>query len=268
MSDENSAPLSAPEAGPPAPSFVSLQLPSVAPRVTFAILGITVLVYLIQILTPNHVLVVANNQYLVDLPTSLGAKVNELIRNGELWRLIAPILLHAGIAHIGFNMYALFVFGQGLERRYGYARFLALYLLAGFSGNVLSFLFSSGFSVGASTSIFGLVGAEGVFIYQNRSLFADKGRAALNNIIAIAAINLFIGLSSGGLIDNWGHIGVFIGGALFGWMAGPRLEVQGIYPLVQIVDHSEPLHAWNGAALVLILFGALALVGIYFPIVP
>ena len=76
------------------------------------------------------------------------------------------------------------------------------------------------------------------------------------------------GLSSGGAIDNWGHIGGLIGGALFAWVGGPRLEVQGNYPLVKIVDTSEPLHAWNGAALVLILFGALTLVGIYFPFVP
>lgn len=261
MSDENPASLSAPTAGSPVPSFVSLQLPSVPPRVTFAILGVTVLVYLVQLLTPNY-------YYSLDLPTLYGAKINELIRAGELWRLITPILLHAGLAHIGFNMYALFSFGQGLERRYGYVRFLALYLLAGFAGNVLSFLFSDGISVGASTSVFGLVGAEGIFIYQNRDLFADRGRAALSNILTIAGINLFIGLSSGGAIDNWGHIGGLIGGALFAWVGGPRLEVQGNYPLVQIVDTSEPLHAWNGAALVLIIFGVLTLVGIYFPVVP
>lgn len=262
MSDETPASLSAPTAGSPTPSFVSLQLPSVPPRVTFAILGVTVFVYIIQLLTPNF-------YYSLDLPTFYGAKINELIREeGQLWRLITPILLHAGIAHIGFNMYALFSFGQGLERRYGYGRFLALYLLAGFTGNVLSFLFSDGISVGASTSVFGLVGAEGVFIYQNRDLFADRGRAALSNILTIAGINLFIGLSSGGAIDNWGHIGGLIGGALFAWVGGPRLEVQGNYPLVKIVDTSDPLHAWNGAALVLILFGALTLVGIYFPNIP
>ena len=85
----------------------------------------------------------------------LGAKVNELILAGQVWRLITPILLHASILHIGFNMYALFVIGPQLERFYGHGRFLLLYLIAGFTGNVLSFVLSPNPSLGASTSVLG-----------------------------------------------------------------------------------------------------------------
>jgi rhomboid protease GluP len=88
-----------------------------------------------------------------------------------LWRLFTPLLLHGSIAHIGFNMYALFIIGPGLERYYGHLRFLVLYLLAGFAGNVFSFLFTPALSVGASTAIFGLVAAQGVFLYRHRQLF-------------------------------------------------------------------------------------------------
>ena len=249
-----------PATGSPAPASVPLRLPTVAPRVTFAILGLTSFVYLLQLAS----------QFALgfDLPVDLGAKSNELIRSGEIWRLITPILLHASILHIGFNMYALFSFGAGLERRFGYSRFLLLYLLAGFSGNVLSFLFSNGLSVGASTAIFGLIGAEGVFLYQNRRLFAQQGRAALGNVVSVALFNLFLGFSSGGLIDNWGHIGGLFGGLIFAWFAGPRLEVEGIYPSIRLVDTSDPARVWLGAALVLILFGGLATVGILSPLLP
>jgi rhomboid protease GluP len=91
-------------------------------------------------------------------------------------------------------MYALFILGPGLERYYGHMRFLLLYLLAGFAGNVISFLFTPGLSVGASTAIFGLVAAQGVFLFRHRQLFGASARSGLMNILFIVAINLFLGL--------------------------------------------------------------------------
>jgi rhomboid protease GluP len=119
-------------------------------------------------------------------------------------------------------MYALYVLGPGLERYFGHTRFLILYFLSGFAGNVASFMLSAAPSVGASTAIFGLIGAEAVFVYQNQKLFAGRARQILQQIIMIAVINLLIGLSPG--IDNWGHIGGLVGGTLFSWFGGPVLK--------------------------------------------
>jgi rhomboid protease GluP len=261
----NEYPASSPDIRPaaPPPGPVAVRLPSAPPRVTYTILGLTILVYLIQMLTPNY-------YYSLDLPTLLGAKINEAIRAGELWRLITPVLIHdhQNLLHIGFNMYALFIFGPGLERRFGPFRFLALYLLAGFSGNVLSFLLSSGISVGASTAIFGLIAAEGVFLYQNRKLFGEESKKAIGNVVSVAAINLVIGFSSGGLIDNWGHIGGLLGGLIFAWFGGPLWQVEGIYPLLHLVDKRESRDVILGAAAVLIVFGGLAILGMTSVIVP
>jgi rhomboid protease GluP len=160
----------------------------------------------------------------VDYPAALGMKVNELISGGQLWRLIAPMFLHGSLLHIGFNMYALYAIGPGLERYYGSGRFLTLYLLSGFCGNVFSYMFSAAPSLGASTAIFGLIGAEGVFLYQNRRIFGPLAQRSLVNLILIAVVNLVIGMSPG--IDNWGHIGGLIGGTMFAWMAGPRFQLQ------------------------------------------
>jgi len=259
----NNYPASRPDREPAAPAsgYVTVRLPSTLPIVTYVILGLTVLVFLIQLVTSNY-------YYSLDLPTLLGGKINEAIRAGEYWRLITPVLVHVSILHIGFNMYALFSFGMGLERRYGRLRFLALYLLAGFAGNVLSFLFSSGISVGASTSIFGLIGAEGVFLYQNRKLFGNEAKQAMGNVIAVAAFNLFLGFSSGGRIDNWGHIGGLLGGLMFAWFAGPLWDLEGIYPLVRLVDRRTVRDVALAAAGVLIVFGGLAMLGIKSVIVP
>ena len=259
----NQSPASYPDLEPAAPPRgpIALRLPSSPPTVTYAILGLTILVYLVQLATPNYI-------YNLDLPTVLGAKINEAIRDGELWRLITPILLHISIFHIGFNMYALFSFGAGLERRFGHFRFLVLYLLAGFSGNVLSFLFTNGYSVGSSTSIFGLIAAEGIFLFQNRKLFGEEAKQAIGNVMSVAAINLFIGFSSGGLIDNWGHIGGLLGGLVFTWFGGPLWQVEGLYPLLRLVDKRAGRDVVLGAATALIIFGGLAMLGMASVIVP
>jgi rhomboid protease GluP len=164
--------------------------------------------------------------------------VNQLIAQGQLWRLITPILLHGSLIHIGFNMYALYLFGPGLEKNFGHWRFLILYLLSGFAGNVFSMMFTQADSLGSSTSIFGLMGAHGVFIYQNRALIGEQvSRQALSRIIRVAVINLLIGLSPG--IDNWGHVGGLLGGAMFAWFGGPLLHISGVYPALSVSDQRQ-----------------------------
>ena len=191
-----------------------------------------------------------------DVPALLGMKINESIIAGQLWRLITPMFLHGSILHIGFNMYALVVIGSGLERRFGHGRFLLLYLMGSLAGNVFSFLFSPNPSLGASTAIFGLLGAEMVFFYQNRELFGKGARRALQNVVGVAAINFLIGLSPG--IDNWGHLGGLMGGLIFTWFAGPRLELEGSYPDLYVIDQRGSRDQLIGAGLVILLFGALA----------
>jgi len=201
-----------PQSGWGQPSAVRLHwhLPARQPYITYFMMATCVLVYIGQWLSQ------AVMGY--DVFLALGAKINPAILQGQFWRLLTPMWLHGSILHLGFNMYALYVIGTGLERYYGHGRFLALYLLSGYAGNVISFLMSSGVSVGSSTAIFGLIAAEAVFIYQNRHLF-QNARSMLMNVIMILLINLILGLSP--QIDNWGHLGGLIGGLAFSWSAGP-----------------------------------------------
>jgi len=196
------------------------------PYVTYILIGICVVVYLLQ----------AGTSYFlkVDIPAALGVKDNNLILQGQIWRLFTPIFLHGSILHIGFNMYALFYIGPTLEKFYGRRRYLGLFILSGFAGNVISFMFSQYQSLGSSTAIFGLLGAEGVLIYQNREIFGDIARRALSQVVIIAVVNLIIGLTPG--IDNWGHIGGLIGGTLFAWFGGPLLQKQGLVPPFTLTD--------------------------------
>jgi rhomboid protease GluP len=146
-----------------------------------------------------------------------------------------------------------------LEQHFGHGRFALLYFLGAFAGNVFSFLLTgeNGYSIGASTAVFGLIAAEAIFFYQNRKLFGGQARRAISNAVFIIAVNLFIGLAPG--IDNWGHIGGLLGGAIFTWFAGPQWAVTGMSTDLRLKDQREIREIIFGAAAVGVIFGALAL---------
>ncbi|MCC6146585.1 MAG: rhomboid family intramembrane serine protease [Anaerolineaceae bacterium] len=238
---------------PPRPSVrLALPRPAENSRVTYIILAVTIFFFTLQWL---------GSQVLgVDYLLVFGAKINQAIRAGQFWRLLTPALLHASLIHIGFNMYALYIIGRGLEQHYGHGRYLLLYILSTLGGNVFSFLFSPNPSVGASTAIFGLVAAEGVFIFRNRSIFGGNTRAMLANILTIIVINLILGLSPG--IDNWGHLGGLLGGVAFAWFAGPVLKVEGFYPNLKLVDQHDHGRIGLIAALEILFWASLVFVGL------
>lgn len=245
---------------PQHPQAVRIALPQVKPYATYILLGLTILVYLLQ---KGSVLLIGPAIYDVDWLAAVGEKINELIRAGQIWRLITPVFLHGSIYHIGFNMYALYIIGRGLESRYGHQRFVALYFLSAFAGNVLSFVLTPEASLGASTAIFGLITAEGIFLYQNRKLLGKQVYRAIGNIVMVAVINLVLGTSPG--IDNWGHVGGLLGGLLFAWFGGPRWKVEGIFPSIHLTDERQGHGLWAGVAAVLVVFLPLTAIGFLFP---
>jgi len=219
---------------------VPVRLPATKPTVTTLIMGITIAIYLLQL---------ASQQFLgSDYPAMFGMKINSAIRAGEYWRLLTPMLLHGGILHISFNMYALYSLGRSVERTWGHARFLALYLLSALAGNTLSFLLSPNPSLGASTAVFGLIAAEGVTIYLNRKNLGGRYKEALGNIVFLIGANLLLGFSMAG-IDNFGHMGGLLGGAVYALLAGPKFTLEGFYPDLRLVDARQGLLPWLVAAL-------------------
>ena len=232
------------------PAYV--RMPSLPPIVTYTLIGVTVVAYLLQILSSVFL---GDSSYGIDWVTLFGARITEAIYAGQLWRLITPMFLHGSFAHIFFNMYALLSVGTLLERHFGHWRFLLLYFLGGFAGNVLSFLFTQGYSVGASTAVFGLIAAEAIFFYQNRELFGSHAKQAISNAVFIIVINLFLGLAPN--IDTWGHIGGLLGGAMFAWFAGPKWMMVGMPPEFSLHDERENREVITGISLVLLIFGGL-----------
>jgi rhomboid protease GluP len=182
----------------------------------------------------------------------MGAKVNSHIVMGEFWRLITPMFLHIGLPHILVNSYALFVLGPEVEALYGHSRFVTIYLLSGVAGNVMSFAFTPNLSAGASTAIFGLVGTQLAFFYRQRQTLGAFGQRRLMNIIAIVAINVLFGAT--GVVDNFGHLGGFLGGLVLGWLLCPAYEVEyGLDGQPRLADRNSLLSEWPGVALFIVL---------------
>lgn len=114
--------------------------------------------------------------------------------------------------HIAFNMYALNNIGRLIERVYGWKKFILIYIFAGLSGSLASFLFSPYVSVGASGAIFGLFGAALIMGLKLKKYINSN---FLGSLASVIVVNVIFGFSSTG-IDNYGHIGGLLGGLLMG----------------------------------------------------
>ena len=146
-----------------------------------------------------------------------GANIGPLTLSGEYWRLVTAGFVHAGLMHIAFNMWCLWSLGQLSEKLFGSWITLAVYLLTGVGGAMLSLYHNPGtFEVGASGPIFGIAGAtlSGVK-FGNVSLSAWQKRSIVSSLVVFAGFNLFIGAAIPG-IDNWCHLGGLITGLIFG----------------------------------------------------
>lgn len=139
-----------------------------------------------------------------------GAKENLSIMNGQYWRFLTPVFLHASIIHLAINCYSLYYVGMITEKLYGHMKFFIIYFAAGIFGNILSFMFSPNPGVGASGAIFGLLGALLYFGVENPVAFK---RYFGYNVILTVVINIAYGFSQAG-IDNFAHMGGLLGGFL------------------------------------------------------
>jgi rhomboid protease GluP len=193
-----------PQSAPPTPRA---RIPLAKPFWTYALIGVTVCVYLLQMALGDA------------FTFAYGLKVNSLINSGEYWRLITPVFFHGSVMHILFNMYALYNVGPQVESAVGSARFLLYYFVTGFIGVLASFTFSPDYSLGASGAIFGLIAAFAVLLYRNREILGPVGRNVLANVVFIIILNVFLSFSGG--IDLWGHFGGLAGGLILGWLIGP-----------------------------------------------
>jgi membrane associated rhomboid family serine protease len=134
------------------------------------------------------------------------------VANGDWWRIVTSGFLHAGLLHILFNMYLLYLLGQMLEPAIGSLRFGLIYLVSLLSGSLGALIVSpNAVTVGASGAVFGLMGAAAVELRARGINPFDTGIGGLIVFNLIFSF-VFSGISIGG------HIGGLIGGAAAGFL--------------------------------------------------
>ena len=190
------------------------------PYITYIIMGICVLLYLLTSFAGGNILE-QNPNVLYRFGALVGI---DFIGNNyiELFRLVSSVFLHASLLHIVCNMYSLYIIGPQLESFYGKSKFIIIYIVSGVVGNLLSmaFLQDNVVSVGASGAIFGLLGSLLYFGYHYRVYLSGVIKS---QIIPLIILNLGIGFVASG-INNFAHIGGLIGGILISMAVGVRYK--------------------------------------------
>lgn len=174
---------------------------------TYVLIGLNILVYVLGI--------IGDNTNLFDLYTAF-ALHRAYIQEWQLYRLITAVFTHESIFHLLMNMYALYIIGSQVETYLGKWKYIFVYLFSGITGCLLSCLVNTGWSLGASGAIFGLMGTLCYFGFHYR-LYLDN--ALKTQIIPLVVFNLALGFIIPN-IDNAGHIGGLIGGVLMSMAVG------------------------------------------------
>lgn len=137
---------------------------------------------------------------------------NQMIAEGQWWRLITPIFLHANIPHVLFNSFTLFLFAPALEVMLGKSKFIIGYLGAGVIGNIATFYLQNNtyMYLGASGAIFGLFGFYLFLVLFRKELIGKDNSTIIITILVISLIMTFLQAN----IDILGHLFGLLGGLL------------------------------------------------------
>ena len=158
----------------------------------------------------------------------------EGLRNGFVWQLITFQFMHAGLWHLVFNCWAIYVFGRAIEEMLGWKKFLILYLSSGVVGGICQVLVAllwpdlfGGPVVGASAGVFGLIAAFAVLFPEHELMLllffilpirlSAKMLLMISAVLALAFIVFPIDH-----VANAAHLGGMLTGVVF-----IRLFVQG-----------------------------------------
>ena len=132
------------------------------------------------------------------------------------WTLISASYLHGGVIHIFFNMMVLRQIAPLILQEYGFNRMIILYTLGGVIGFYISYLAGIPFTIGASASLFALIGAI-LFYAKNRG--GTYGQMIFKQIgLWVIALFVFGFLFPG--INNWAHGGGLAGGISLAYLMG------------------------------------------------
>ncbi len=149
----------------------------------------------------------------------LAGFVKPLFWDGEFWRILTGAALHGGLMHLAFNCYALYILGKLIETLSNRAHLAIVFLVSAIGGGILSLIFLPDVpSVGASGGIIGFLGYLTIYGFKRRKLLPAS---FLKNMLFNVAFIAFIGIFVLPNIDNYGHLGGLLTGAIYGFLQIP-----------------------------------------------
>jgi rhomboid protease GluP len=190
------------------------------PWVTYALIGLNALVWIAMVASGVHAYQPAGGVLL-----DWGANLGILTSSGQWWRLLTAMFLHAGIFHLGFNLYFAWVVGRVCEQIFGSTAFTVVYFGSGLIASLVSSAWQPAVvSVGASGALFGVFGAFLAFTVRRRSMLPPEFvRSVLRNGLILIGVNLAIGIAIPG-IDVVAHIGGLAAGFGIGYLIATLAE--------------------------------------------
>ncbi len=180
---------------------------------TTILTGINVLVFVLMVLASGG----SFWEFSGKMMYLFGGNFGPATLTGDYWRLVTTGFVHAGLLHIGFNMWCLWSLGQLSERLFGRWITFSVYMLTGVSGALLSTaVHPTHLEIGASGAVFGIAGAilSGIK-FGNVAVSSFQKRQIISSMIFFVIFNLAFGAALPG-IDNWCHLGGLISGLIFG----------------------------------------------------
>jgi rhomboid protease GluP len=187
--------------------------------ITTTLIGMNVAVYATMVLTG-----VPPVEPLIPQLLKWGANYGPLSLGPEPWRILASTYVHAGIIHIGLNMWCLWSLGFLAERIFDPWTYVLTYTCCGLAGSLASLWWHPGaVGVGASGAIFGLAGALIAALYLGHLPISRQAiQGTLRSLLIFAGYNLFFGAAVPG-IDNSAHIGGLVAGLTLGAVLAKHL---------------------------------------------
>jgi rhomboid protease GluP len=151
----------------------------------------------------------------------MGGNIEELVRGGEVFRLLSYAFLHADSTHLIVNLIGLFSFGGFLEALLGWRRIVVLYVASALLGGIASaFIGNTTLSVGASGAIWGLMAAGVAIVVRREAILPPLIGARMRpRLLAVLGLNLFFSIMPRFVpgfpnIDLWAHVGGGVAGFL------------------------------------------------------
>jgi rhomboid protease GluP len=203
---------------------------SYAPPVSLVLIAINIVVFIWELATGA----LASKNAII----AAGALSRDEVMQGEVWRIVTCMFLHGGIDHLIGNCIALYALGMACEHAFGSARTLAIYFISGLSGSLMSLALTQGHAVGASGAIFGLSAAVVVFLYRYHQQFYLRDKRIAFVLLVWAVYTVGTGFLQPE-IDNFCHIGGFVGGAIAGAILPQRSRAEMNEAFAVIVKKAE-----------------------------